>query len=327
MSDTKSEVSAVTRGWSDVNPIKMMMTFAATSFTYSFLGQPLFLVIARQQCCKTPISASDVFWDVIKTCGWKGLYRGVGASVTGTVLCELVYYFVVEYGKEHLPMKDRRSRSFASGLLADICCTPVFNPFGVVSQVQMVAGSMFSVEHNYMSAWRTTTTLVREQGVRCLFKGTLLTFMAAPLTGAWWFIYETFKSAAYNCAPYIASLLSPMMSPSLISRLPHYMVSHTDNALINMGVGALSSVVLGFVMNPIYVLRLRLQVEKTTGTERFPALRIVKETLRHEGPRALYKGLGINLLMAGVGGCAFGATYEGAKQFSDKGVDGEETDV
>jgi hypothetical protein len=310
--------SAVTRSWSDVDPLTLMMTFGATSFTYSFLGQPLFLIIARQQCSTMPVSATKVLRDVIQTHGLRGFYRGAGAAITGTVLSELVYYFVVEYWKEKLPLQEREWRSFGAGLLADLGSTPVFNPFAVVSQVQMVAGSSFASHgHNYMSAWRTTLTLVREQGVSCLFRGTVLTMVVSPLTGAWWFVYESFKRIVYGAAPAIGAHLSTVVPESVQQRLPHHCTSTTDNVIVNAGVGAATSMVIGIVMNPIYVLRLRLQVGKRIHGVRFPLWCIMKDVLKKEGARALWKGLGGNLLVGVVGGCAFGFTYEGAKEFSD----------
>lgn len=309
--------SAVTRSWSDMNTFKMLSTFAATSFLYSFFGQPLFLAIARQQCCTTHISATKVLRDVVRDHGYRGLYRGAGAAVSGTVLSELVYYFVVEFSKEKLPLPEREWRSFGAGLLADLVATPVFNPFAVVSQVQMVAGSAFGGGHNYMSAWRTTVTLLRERGMRSLFRGTVLTLVVAPLTGAWWYIYESFKRIAYRMAPLMGEFGVRRLSPTFRASLPSYITSTTDNALINSGVGAAASMVLGVIMNPIYVLRLRLQLGKPIPGVRFPLLHVVRETVHNEGVRALWKGLGGNLVAGVVGGSAFGVTYEGAKQFSD----------
>ncbi|KAG5465995.1 hypothetical protein CUR178_00711 [Leishmania enriettii] len=309
--------SAVTRSWSDVDPLKLMMIFGATSFTYSLLGQPIFLVIARQQCCTTRVSATKVLQEVRQLHGVRGLYRGAGAAISGTVLSELVYYFLVEYWKEKLPLQEREWRSFGAGLLADLGSTPVFNPFAVVSQVQMVAGSSCSSEHNYMSAARTTVTLVREQGMSCLFRGTLLTLVVAPLTGAWWFVYESFKRLVYGAAPAIGARLSVVVPESVQRCLPLCCTSATDNILVNAGVGAAASMVIGVVMNPFYVLRLRLQVGKRIEGVRFPLVHIVKDVLKNEGVRALWKGLGGNLLVGVVGGCSFGFTYEGAKQFSD----------
>ncbi|CCW63222.1 unnamed protein product [Phytomonas sp. EM1] len=316
-SPSHAHTSAVTRSWSDVNQVKLLSTFAATSFVYSLLGHPLFLVIARQQCEKFHISAYEVVLDVLRGYGLRGLYHGAGAAITGTVLSELLYYTCLEYWKEKLPHEDREWRSFGAGLLADALSTPFFNPFGVVSQVQMVAGGSFASEHNYMSAWRTMLTLTREQGVRRLFRGTFLTLVVAPLSGAWWFAYEFLKAYAYGVGPAVGAFLSRNLPLPLIARLPAYCTSTTDNLLINCLVATSTSVGMGILMNPIYVLRLRLQVNKTVRNVRCPIFYILKDILHHEGVGALWKGLGVNLFAAAMGGCVFGITYESAKRFSD----------
>lgn len=297
--------------------MKLMMTFGCTSFVYGVLGQPFFLAISRQQCSKSSVSARQVLKDVVHTHGLRGLYRGAGCAITGTVISELVYYYVVEVWKERMPFKEREWRSFGAGFLADCASMPVFNPFGVVSQVQMVAGSSFSSEHNYMSAARTTMTLVREQGIGSLFRGTMLTLAVTPLTGAWWFVYETFKRLAYAAAPAVAKRLGEVVPTSVTNQLPWYFTSTTDNVIINCSVGASASMVMGLVMNPVNVLRLRLQVYKQPRGVRFPVAGILRDILKNEGPRALFKGLGVNLFIGVIGGCSFGITYEGSKKFSD----------
>lgn len=87
--------------------------------------------------------------------------------------------------------------------------------------------------------------------------------------------------------------------------------------LINCAVGAAASITLGVLMNPIYVLRLRMQVEKQHSSSYFLAFHIIQDIIKNEGLHALWKGLATNLFVAMAGGCAFGVTYEGAKKFSD----------
>ncbi|CCW70077.1 unnamed protein product [Phytomonas sp. Hart1] len=181
----------------------------------------------------------------------------------------------------------------------------------------MVAGGGFESEHNYMSAWRTMVTLTKEQGIRRLFRGTLLTLAVAPLTGAWWFAYELLKSYTYGISPAVGTLLSRNLPSTLIERLPVYCTSTTDNLLINCLVATFTNVGMGILTNPIYVLRLRLQVNRTLINVRWPIIYILKDILQHEGVGALWKGLGVNLFVAAMGGCVFGMTYESAKKFSD----------
>ncbi|ESS65571.1 hypothetical protein TCDM_05953 [Trypanosoma cruzi Dm28c] len=311
-----SATSAVTRSWSHVDCVTLFATFAATSFAYSLVGHPLFLAVSRQQCSTTRLKVRQVLQEVYLQHGYRGLFRGAGVAVSGTVISELVYYLIVEYGKEHLPLPTKEQRCLTGGFAADLISGPIFNPFAVVSQVQMVADCRGG-EHKYRNAFSTTKYILMEQGWRTLFRGTLLTMVVSPLTGAWWFVYELLKQRAYKIASRSAPLLGAVTPARVRQELPVTCTSTTDNLIVNCVVGALSSIIIGILMNPLYVLRLRLQVAKNLGSTRFPAIWMMRNVFREEGIQAFFKGLRANLFMAVIGGSAFGMTYEGAKQFSD----------
>lgn len=306
--------SAITRSWSDMDQWRLMLTFGATSLLYSTIGQPFFLTIARQQSSSRRLSAYEVFREAVKKEGWKSLFRGTGLAVTGTVTSELVYYLCLEYGKEKLPSKDLEWRSFGAGLCAEMSSTLIFNPFGVVSQIQMVAGPSSTVcQYNYMSALHTARALIRDHGIRCLFRGSLVSLLVAPVVGGWWYVYEAIKRNAYGLAPQV---LQKDCLPSWASRLPRWCTSTSDNALINATVGATTNILFCVVMNPIYVLRLRVQT--TPSSAAHPFIHALSRMWATEGPRALWKGLSINVLIAAMGGLTFGFAYEGTKMISEK---------
>lgn len=344
-----SSVTAVTRSWSDMNHWKLMMTFAAGSFFYSAAGQPFFLAIARQQHSSSKLSARQVFREAVFRDGWRSLFRGTGIAVSGTVSSELLYYLVLEYGKEKLPFQHRESRSFLAGLMAEFSSALLFNPFAVVSQIQMVASS-HSVEklsannlvagksgtatfpagrssalqpsatspypvacpYPYGSAACVTRSLIRDHGWQSLFRGALVSALVAPVVGGWWFMYEALKGRAYAIAPFI--IPSSSSSSPLIRKLPHACTSTSDNVLINALVGATTNMMFCLVMNPIYVLRLRVQTCPTSA--KYPFRQAMREMLEKEGPHALWKGLSMNMWLAILGGLTFGFAYEGTKQLS-----------
>ncbi|ESL08108.1 hypothetical protein TRSC58_04195 [Trypanosoma rangeli SC58] len=311
-----SGTSAVTRSWSHVDRATLFATFAATSFGYAFFGNPLFLAVARQQCSTARLTVRQVLQEVYTQHGYRGLFRGAGVAASGAVISEFVYYLIVEYGKENLPLPTKEQRSLTAGFAADFISGPIFNPFAVVSQVQMVADSCGG-EHRYGNGYHTTRVVVAEQGWRVLFRGTLLTMVVSPFTGAWWLVYELLKQRSYSLVSRAAPLLRAVTPDGARQKLPLCLTSTKDNILVNCVVGALSSIVIGILVNPLYVLRLRLQVMKKLQCERFPSFWIMRNILREEGVQAFFKGLRGNLFMAVLGGSAFGMTYEGAKQFSD----------
>ncbi|KAH9578168.1 Mitochondrial substrate/solute carrier [Trypanosoma melophagium] len=308
--------SAVTRSWSHVDKGMLFATLGATSFAYSFFGQPLFLAVSRQQYSRGRVTVRQIMQEMYNQYGIRGLFRGAGMAVSGSVISELVYYLIVEYGKEHLPFRTLEQRSLAGGFAAELVSGPLYNPFAVVSQVQMVAGNRPG-DHCYRNAFQTTRNIVSEQGWRALFRGTLLTVIVSPLTGSWWLVYELLKERAYYILERVSMRSGPILPPGLRHRLPIGCTSTTDNVILNSAVGAVSSMVIGIVMNPLYVLRLRLQLSKDIGNKFFPLFGVMRNIFRQEGFRAFFKGIRANLFMGAMGGCAFGMTYEGAKKFSD----------
>lgn len=344
-----SSVTAVTRSWSDMNHWRLMMTFAAGSFFYSAAGQPFFLAIARQQHSFSKLSARQVFQEAVIRDGWRSLFRGTGIAVSGTVTSELLYYLVLEYGKEKLPFQHRESRSFLAGLMAEFFSALLFNPFAVVSQIQMVSSSRsagklsesklvgssssstvpFPAGHSnalqssasshntvacpytYGSAAYVTRSLIRDHGWKSLFRGALVSALVAPVVGGWWYMYEALKGRAYAIAPFI--IPSSSSSP-VIRKLPQVCTSTSDNVLINALVGATTNMMFCLIMNPIYVLRLRVQTCPTSV--KYPFRQAMREMLAKEGPHALWKGLSMNMWLAILGGLTFGFAYEGTKQLS-----------
>lgn len=344
-----------------------MMTFGAGSFFYSAAGQPFYLAIARQQHSSTKLSARHVFKEAVIRDGWRSLFRGTGIAVSGTVTSELLYYLVLEYGKEKLPFQHRESRSFLAGLVAELSSALLFNPFAVVSQIQMVSSSRSlgtptrstpvsgtsstscssnatsssaslhrstrttggshpsplaarstpACPYPYGSAVSITRSLIRDHGWQSLFRGALVSVLVAPVVGGWWYMYEALKGRAYAIAPYL--IPSPTSSSNvLIHRLPHWCTSTSDNALINALVGATTNMMFCVVMNPIYVLRLRVQT--CPSNLKYPFREAMREMLAKEGPHALWKGLSMNMWLAILGGLTFGFAYEGTKQLSDSRI-------
>eukprot|EP00796_Vickermania_ingenoplastis_P006637 gene6637-4756_t len=297
--------SAVTRSWSDMDHSRLMLTFGTTSLLYSAVGQPFFLVIARQQSAVQPLSAAQVFRAAIRRDGWRSLFRGTGLSVSGTVLSELVYYLCLETGKEKLPLGTLEARSFGAGLAAELSSTLVFNPFAVVSQIQMVAGpSSTTCEYPYRSAAATTRALIADHGWHCLFRGAFVSLLVAPVVGGWWYVYEGLKRRVYAVAPRALEALPPRLA----RRLPRWCTSTSDNPLINSAVGGATNLLFCVVMNPIYVLRLRVQTTPSAAPHPFRSA--AADMMRREGPRALWKGLSINMLMAALGGPTATRTHE-----------------
>ena len=310
--------TAVTRKWSDINAAKLLGTFGCSSFLYSFLGNPLFLAVARQQCMREHVSVLSVLKNMRKENGVRSWFQGSGVAITGTVLSEMVYYFIIEFAKEKLPLDTEAARNFGAGLFADGVSGPLWTPFAVVSQMQWVAGAGLSADKAKMNCAATVNDVVQREGIRGLFKGTLMSWSMLPLSGLWWVVYEVLKKKCYlKLEESHASGSYKWIPPTLRNHAPDCLCSTTDNPLANAVVGSAASIIISAIMNPLWVIRTRLQVLPAKAGVRIPALWIARDLIQHEGVQGLFKGIRTNVVLGAAGGFAFGPTYEGTKKFAD----------
>ena len=79
--------------------------------------------------------------------------------------------------------------------------------------------------------------------------------------------------------------------------------------MINALNGAIAGSFAGFTVTPFDVLKTKLMTysvkEETPST-----LNVLKEILKEEGVRGLYRGAGMRMIYLGVGGSAFFGIYE-----------------
>ena len=309
------QTTAFNRSWSDVNPTKLMATFGCTSLTYSFLGNPLFLAVARQQVRRESVSLAFVLREVVRDHGVRGLFKGCGVSVCGTVLSEMVYYMIIEVSKEKLPLGEM-GRNFGAGLLADGISGPIWTPFLVVCQMQWVAAKDCNKSNHFV---HTIRDVVHREGLRGLFKGTVMSWGMLPLSGMWWVVYENLKKLCYGQLEHMKATEMQLWVPQTVrSRCPDCFGSTTDNPAVNAAVGCAASVAVATACNPLYVVRTRMQTSQSQPGVRMPSLWILRDLIKHEGFRGLTKGMHAVVALSAAGGLVFGATYEGAKKFADK---------
>ena len=310
----RPKTTATNRKWSDLDVPKLLSTVGATTVAATVASQPLYIILARQQCAHAPMSFVAVARDIYQRHGLRGYFRGVGATTGGMVIFSVMYYAILELSKEYLPLESKSSRDFAGGLLADGIMNPIYTPFAVVSQLQMVAGFGVNETSKYQTALSTARGVITQRGYRGLLRGVALSMVMLPLAGAWWIVYEHVKQWTYDL----------VQGPEAFSfagygrNLPSWCTSRTDNAILNLAIGGLSSSLLMCAANPLYVLRTRVQVMHIPKDVKWVTAWVARELWRTNGIRGMFQGLSTNILMGAAEGSVFALTYEGTKLFADK---------
>ncbi|KAI8906655.1 mitochondrial carrier domain-containing protein [Powellomyces hirtus] len=155
------------------------------------------------------------------------------------------------------------------GVMGAVSC----NPFELVkTRLQSSSKSKIAVghQHNYTGTWNALTTIYKQDGLRGLYRGAVLS-MGRSVFGS-----------GSNLAAY------SMMKDYLITER-----KWKDNAWLDMVCGMASGVVSCICMNPIDVTRTRYYnqpYENGKGVLYSNGFDAIKKIAKNEGPTAFYKG-------------------------------------
>ncbi|XP_075882957.1 mitochondrial carnitine/acylcarnitine carrier protein isoform X2 [Nelusetta ayraudi] len=213
--------------------------------------------------------------DTIK--GVLGLYKGMGAPLAGVAPMMAISFFGFGFGKQ-LQQTDHNTpltytQIFLSGCLAGVFTTVIVAPgerIKCLLQVQASGG-----KKTYSGPLDCALRLYKEQGIRSVYKGTVLTLIRdVPSNGLYFLTYE-----------YVKHFLTP--EGQSVTQLS------TPNILVAGGVAGILNWTIAL---PPDVLKSNFQ---TAADGKYSGLLDVLRTLlREEGPRALYKGFNAVFLRA-----------------------------
>jgi hypothetical protein len=314
--DAPKVVGAAHRQWTDMNPAVLMATVSLTTAAGSFASHPLYLVLARQQCHQGDrVSFSTIAREIARQDGVRGFFRGCAMGCFGMIASQSCYYALVDMWKQFGPQEDKASRDFSAGVVAEAATTPLYNPFSVICQRQMVAGYGVASHHTYTNAIHSTRTLLSTAGPRALFRGMGISFMMLPVGGCWWALYEYLKTVTYSYLQVVAG--GHAFQGPWASKMPPWAVSTTDNVFVNFAVGSTASLAVSVFANPFYVVRSRVQVMNVPKEVRLPTLWVAKDLLQKEGLRGCFRGLRTNIVACVMEGAVFASFYEELRYLSD----------
>ncbi|KEG13299.1 mitochondrial carrier protein [Trypanosoma grayi] len=290
--------------------------------------------------------------------GVRGIYRGFGAATVGNLIGEVVYLLTMESVKEELEggspalgkdlgkgheFNANSHAAAVGGMAGDAAALLLITPFAVVCNRQMTAGYGMTASNVYRSAWATARevcgfyqqpggSFTRRVwgGLRGLYAGLSPGIVLLPASGMWWALYSETKSVLYRLTDPILSRweLERRKSDSQQKQQPlwkqNWLLSPTDNPVLNAMAGTVASAATTVVFNPIDVLHTRLQalppgIFSTTKSVPFARVRhIVNDLIHTEGWRGFFKGTTANTCVAVMNGVVFSLLFELTKLGSDR---------
>ncbi|KAI9803270.1 MAG: hypothetical protein M1825_002061 [Sarcosagium campestre] len=247
--------------------------------------------------------------DIVKRETPLGLYKGLGAVITGIVPKMAIRFSSFEWYKTW--MADKASghvsgqATFMAGLAAGVT-----EAVAVVTPMEVVKIRLQAQHHSlsdpldipkYRSAPHALFTLLREEGAGALYRGVSLTALRQGSNQAVNFTaYTEFKSMLQNMQPAYHD-----------SELPSYQTMFIG--LVSGAMGPLSNA-------PIDTIKTRLQ--KTPGEPGQTALsritNIGREMFKHEGFHAFYKGITPRIMRVAPGQAVTFTVYEFLKEKLEK---------
>ncbi|KAL2017518.1 hypothetical protein VTK56DRAFT_2010 [Thermocarpiscus australiensis] len=238
-----------------------------------------------------------------------GLYKGLGAVLTGIIPKMAIRFTSFEWYKQLLASRETGSLSghglFIAGLAAGVTeAVAVVTPMEVVKiRLQAQYHSMADPLDvpKYRNAAHALYTVVREEGVGALYRGVSLTALRQGSNQAVNFTaYTYFKEWLHQWQPEYAGGNLPSYQTTLIG-------------LVSGAMGPLSNA-------PIDTIKTRLQKMKaeegTTALQRIR--RIAVDMFRQEGFHAFYKGITPRIMRVAPGQAVTFTVYEFLKDKLEK---------
>ncbi|XP_068605617.1 mitochondrial carnitine/acylcarnitine carrier protein [Brachionichthys hirsutus] len=272
----------------DARKISPLKNFVAGGFAGSCLllaGHPLDTIKVRLQTQPRASSPQSVLYKGTYDClrktiskeGVLGLYKGMGVPLASVAPMMAISFFGFGLGKQlqqtdpNIPLT--YSQIYLSGCLAGVFTTVTVAPAERIKCLLQVQAS--SSKAKYSGPLDCAVSLFKEQGIRSIYKGTVLTLIRdVPSGGVYFLTYE-----------YLKSYLTP--EGQSVSQLS------TPRILL---AGGIAGILNWTIALPPDVLKSKFQ---TAAHGKYSGLSDVLVTLlREEGPAGLYKGFNAVFLRA-----------------------------
>lgn len=145
----------------------------------------------------------QILGSVHKLEGWRALFKGLGPNLVGVVPARSINFFVVGNGKRIISEYGNQGKEDAwvvlcAAALAGIVTSTVTNPIWLIkTRLQLdknvVEESGGVARRRYRNSWDCIKQVVRQEGVRGLYKGMSASYLGVTESTLQWVLYEEMK--------------------------------------------------------------------------------------------------------------------------------------
>lgn len=137
--------------------------------------------------------------------GWRALFKGLGPNLIGVVPARSINFFVVGNGKRIIADYGNHGEESAwvvlcAAALAGIVTSTVTNPIWLIkTRLQLdknvVEKTGGVAKRRYKNSWDCIKQVVRQEGVRGLYKGMSASYLGVTESTLQWVLYEQMKKS------------------------------------------------------------------------------------------------------------------------------------
>ncbi|XP_047314738.1 solute carrier family 25 member 44-like [Impatiens glandulifera] len=328
------QLAATDIDWQMLDKSKFFFLGAALFSGVSGVLYPVVVLKTRQQVCESQFSCFRIASRVLRYEGLRGLYRGFGTSLMGTIPARALYMTALEITKSEVGSATMGMgftegaaaaiANGAAGLSAAMAAQVVWTPVDVVSQRLMVQEAAATCNNNkYVGGIDAFRKIMNSNGVRGLYRGfgmSILTY--APSNAVWWASYAIVQRLVWDgVGDYEDGMNSSSSSSSSIT-------TSSSSKTTVMGVQGFSAAIAGgvsaLITMPLDTIKTRLQVLDHENGRRGggpTVVETVRKLVREGGWMACYRGLGPRWASMSISSATMITTYEYLKRLSAKNQD------
>ncbi|EFX04876.1 mitochondrial carrier protein rim2 [Grosmannia clavigera kw1407] len=145
----------------------------------------------------------QIFASVQRNEGWRALFKGLGPTLVGTVPAKSINFYAYGNGKRLLAeaadvSQDTPWVQLGAGIVAGLATSTATNPIWLIkTRLQLdregPTASPSSTHRRYRNSLDCVRQVVRQEGVRGLYKGMTASYLGAAESTLHWLLYEQLK--------------------------------------------------------------------------------------------------------------------------------------
>ncbi|CAI2165043.1 7844_t:CDS:2 [Funneliformis geosporum] len=239
------------------------------------------------------IQTGKILSDVYRNEGWRALFKGLGPNLVGVVPARAINFFTYGNGKKVLTELNGGHENslvhLTAAITAGITTSTATNPIWLVKtrmQLQSSTNTSLQVPMKYKNSYDCVRKVVREEGVRALYKGLSASYLGITEGTIQWVTYEYLKSTFAKNREKRRNVSGDIIKSD--DKWPWF---------DKLAAAASAKLIAACVSYPHEVIRTRMRQVPVHGDAKYKGLvRCIKTIVREEGVAAMYGGMTAHLM-------------------------------